>query len=205
MTRFARLALAVVAVTATLVTTACGIRPDDEPRALAAEAVPYGLLDAGPVVAPSTTLPEVDRVNVAVYFLVGERLQPTARAVVDPPTPSKVINALLAGPTDEEAVSGMRTAINPTAQATVTRPGPEVVAVDLTPDFAAVPTLEQRLALAQIVFTATGVEGITGVRFSLAGAPIAVPLPDGTVTADPVNRDAFPSLAPQEAVPNGPA
>lgn len=205
--RAARLtAVLVVTVLLAAVASACGIQPDTRPRSLAADEVPYGLLDAGaPIPSPSTSVPEVDRVNVAVYFLLGERLQPAARALPDPPTAGRVLNSLLNGPTDEEAVSGLRTAINPTTQAVVTRPAPDILSVDLTPDFAAVPSLEQRLAIAQIVFTATGVEGVAGVRFSIGGAPIGIPLPDGTVTAEPVSRDAFPNLAPAEPTPNGPA
>ena len=205
-TRRAWVALAIALVTLVALGTGCGIQPDTRPRSLAADEVPYGLLDEGPPLpSPSTSVPPVDQVNVAVYFLLGERLQPAPRALPDPPTPGRVVNTLLEGPTDEEAVSGLRTAINPTTQASVTRPTPEIVAVDLTPDFAAVPGLEQRLAIAQIVFTATGIKGVVGVRFSVGGAPIGVPLPDGTVTAEPVDRSAFPVLAPAEPAPNGPA
>lgn len=197
---------AVLALVLAVLGSACGIQPDTSPRSLAADEVPYGLLDEGPPIpSPSTSVPEVDRVNVAVYFLLGERLQPAARALPDPPSAARVLNTLLSGPTDEEAVSGLRTAINPTTQATVTRPAPDIVAVDLTADFTAVPGLEQRLAIAQIVFTATGVDGVSAVSFSIGGAPIGIPLPDGTVTAEPVTRDAFPNLAPSETNPNGPA
>lgn len=197
---------AVLALVLAVLGSACGIQPDTSPRSLAADEVPYGLLDEGPPIpSPSTSVPEVDRVNVAVYFLLGERLQPAARALPDPPSAARVLNTLLSGPTDEEAVSGLRTAINPTTQATVSRPANDIVAVDLTPDFTAVPGLEQRLAIAQIVFTATGVDGVSAVSFSIGGAPIGIPLPDGTVTAEPVTRDAFPNLAPSETNPNGPA
>lgn len=201
--RFGALLTLIAVVTAG---SSCGIPPDRTARSLSADEVPYGLLDQGPpITSPPATAPAAGQVNVAVYFLRGERLQPARRAVPDPPTPARVINALLAGPTDDEAVGGMRTAINPATQATISRATVDVVAVDLTPDFAAVPGIEQRLALAQIVFTATAMGGVSGVRFSLAGAPIAVPLPDGTATAAPVGRDAFATLAPAEPEPNGPA
>ena len=190
--RRASVAVAVVALT---VAAGCGIQPDSSPRTLAADEVPYGLLDEGPP-PPATTAPAVEKVNVAVYFLVGERLQPAPRAVTDPPTASRAIAALLAGPTEEEAVGGLRTAINPTTRATVTRPRPSIVAIDLTPDFAAVPTPEQRLALGQLVFTATSFPGVAGVLFTVASAPVGVPLPDGTLTSEPVDRTTFPSIAP---------
>jgi spore germination protein GerM len=176
----------------------CGIPPDGEPRPLAADDVPYGLLDEVPVGgAPPTTAAPAARVNVTVYFLAGERLQGAPRSVAEPATPSRAIVALLGGPTEEEAAAGLRTAVNPATEAVVTRPAAELVSVDLSASFAAVPTQEQRFALAQIVFTATGVSGVGGVRFTLAGAPVEVPLPDGTVTAAPVGRAAFASLVPQ--------
>jgi spore germination protein GerM len=179
-------------------TASCGVRADSSPRSLAADDVPYGLLDQSPRVATTTTVPAVGQVNVAVYFLVSDRVQPAPRAIADPPTAARAIASLLAGPTEEEAVGGLRTAINPTTQATVTRPAPDIVAIDLTPDFTVVPTPEQRLALAQLVFTATGIEGVRAVRFTIAGAPAGVPLPDGTVTSEPVDRNAFPALAPAD-------
>lgn len=178
-------------------TSACGVPPDENARSLAVEEVPYGLLDEAPVGAPTaTTQPPVAKVNVTVYFLAGEHLQPVPRAVPEPATPLRAVNALLEGPSEDEAVTGVRTAINPSTEATVTRPSPELVAVDLSSSFAAVPTQEQRFALAQIVFTATGLPGVTGVRFTLAGAPVEVPLPDGTLTSAPVGRNAFASMAP---------
>ena len=185
--------------------TACGVQSEQDPRTLAADEVPYGLLDRGPALPPPTSTPAVANVNVAVYFLVNERVQPAPRAVTDPATVARAVAALLDGPTEEEAVAGLRTAINPSTQATVTRVSPDVVVVDLTPDFAAVPTQEQRLAIAQIVFTATGA-GASRVRFTIGGSPVGVPLPDGTVTLEPVNRDAFASLAPPPPPgPNDPA
>ena len=92
----------------------------------------------------------------------------------------------------------------PEAVGTVSLAGGQAT-VALGVQFAAAPAPAQLLAIAQIVFTATGVEGVVGVRFSIGGAPIGIPLPDGTVTAEPVSRDAFPNLAPSEATPNGPA
>lgn len=196
MTRRLTIASLVLALGLGLALGACGIPADERARTLAAEEVPYGLLDEAPADAPTTTEQQVAKVNVVVYFLAGEHLQPAPRAVAEPATPMRAVTALLGGPTEQEAVNGLRTAINPTTEAAVTRPSPELVVVDLSSAFAAVPTQEQRFALAQIVFTATGLPGVTGVRFTLAGAPVEVPLPDGTLTSSPVGRNAFANLAP---------
>lgn len=191
-----KLSLAVALVLVLATGAACGVPPDDAPRTLATEEVPYGLLEEAPVGAPGTTVPPVAKVNVVVYFLAGDHLKPTPRAVAERATPSRAVAALLGGPNESEAATGLRTAINPATEVTVTRPSPELVVVDLSSAFAAVPAQEQRLALAQIVYTATGVPGVTGVRFTLAGAPVEVPLPDGTLTSSPVGRTAFANFAP---------
>jgi hypothetical protein len=197
----------VAGVVVVLLAGTCGVQPDDHPRDLAADEVPYGLLDEGPPIADPTptTAPSIEQVNVAVYFLNGERLHPAPRAVTDPPIAGRVLSQLIAGPTDDEAVTGLRSAINPLTQVSVSRPSPEILVVDLTPEFAAVPISEQRLALAQIVYTATGLEGVQGVRFTVGGSPVAVPLPDGTVTSEPVRRDSFAALAPDTAPGPNPA
>lgn len=192
--------LSALAMSVVVLAGACGVPADPEPRALSADEVPYGLLDQAPPSLPSTTstTSPVARVNVAVYFLLNERLQPLARSVTDPATTGKAVDALLAGPTDEEAVNGIRSAVNPNSQVTSSRPIDGIVTVALSADFAAVPTSEQRLALGQIVFTLTGLPDTGGVLFTVGGIPVGVPLPDGTVTTDPVTRETFPTIAPEQ-------
>jgi hypothetical protein len=189
-------------------TSACGVRSDSAPRALSSGAVPYGLLDKSPAAGPtppSTAQAPQQRVNAAVFFLSGVRLEPTTRSVLAPATPLRVITALLDGPTEEESLNGLRSAVNPLTEASVVRSAPDVVLIELSSPFAAVPRQEQLLALAQIVYTVTAIEGVKGVRFTLAGAPVEVPLPDGTLTSAPVSRIAFANVAPPERPPSVPA
>jgi spore germination protein GerM len=134
---------------------------------------------------------------VLVYFVAGNRLQPVVRDLTEPATVAKAIIALLAGPDEGEAVSGIRSAISPAASILPSRHDPATVIVDLSVDFVqGTTTSEQVLGLAQIVFTATEIQGVTGVRFTLEGASIEVPTPSGAVTAQPVGRDAFDDLKP---------
>jgi spore germination protein GerM len=69
------------------------------------------------------------------------------------------------------------------------------VTVDLSAEFAQGSTSEQLLRIAQIVWTATSLPSVTGVRFTLNGAPIEAPTPTGS-TGNPVGQDAYQEFAP---------
>lgn len=184
-----------------LVAGACGVQSERRPQRISASDIPYGLLEAAPSTTTSTTSPEVPKVGLSIFLVQDDQLQAVARQVTEPLTVAKVLSTLLSGPTDEEAAAGLRSAINPAASLVPSRPDPATVLVDLSPEFAHGTTAEQVLGLAQIVFSVTEVPGVTGVRFSLAGAPIEVPTATGT-TSSPLGRDAFTNLVP---APPGPA
>jgi spore germination protein GerM len=118
-----------------------------------------------------------------------------ARQVNAPPSVAKALTALLFGPQEDEAVAGVRSAISPTAAVQARAVDAATYLVDLSPEFAQGSVNEQVLGLAQIVWTATDIPGVTGGRFTLNGAPIQVPTPVGS-TGEPVGREAFAELAP---------
>lgn len=191
-----------VVLLAGVLITACGVRSDPSPRTLSAGEVPYGLLEQAPSTTTSATTPAVPKAMVLVYYVVGDRVHPVAREVTQPVTVAKAITVLLAGPQEDEAVTGIRSAINPAAGILPRRIDPATFVVDVSADFVQGSTSEQVLGLAQIVFTATEIAGVTGVRFTLEGAPIEVPTPSGALTAEPVGRDAFATLAPVSVPPD---
>jgi spore germination protein GerM len=173
------------------------VQADSHPRTLASGNVPYGLLEG----APSTTSParpplRTSTAPVFVYFVRAGRVHATVRNVTAPLTVPKSLAELLLGPAEAEAAEGVRSAINPAAGLQAKRIDPTTFLIDLSAEFAQGPTSEQVLGLAQIVFTATEVPGVTGVRFTLDGAPVEVPTPSGTLTSDPLTRDAFADLGP---------
>lgn len=190
------LVLASVAV-AIAAGAACGVRSDAGPRALPADEVPFGLLDeASSTTNTAAPTPAVPTAPVLVYFVNGGRMFAVVRQVNAPPTVPKSLTALVFGPQEDEVAAGLRSAINPTATVQARAVDPATVLVDLSPEFVQGPTSEQVLGLAQIVYTATGVAGVTGVRFTLNGAPVEVPTPSGSLTAQPIGRDAFAEFAP---------
>ena len=196
--------LLVALVVAALGVAGCGVQGDRGPRTLSAKDVPYALLEAAPSTTTSTTVVGVPKVGLAIFLVVGSRLQPVVRQVTGPPTVAKALSVLLAGPEEDEVVAGLRSAINPAASLVPSRPDPATVSVDLSTEFVQGPTSDQVLGLAQIVFTVTEIAGVTGVRFSLEGAPIEVPTPAGT-TSGPLGRDAFSDLAPLPPDPGAPS
>ncbi len=199
-----RLATRALLVAVVIVSGACGVRDDSRPRGLATADVPYGLLEEAPPTTLPPRTPTVPVVPVNVYFVRGERMFRAVRPVNAPASVAKALTALLFGPEEAEAVQGVRSAIDPTAAVQARALDGGTYLVDLSFEFAQGSATEQALGLAQIVYTATDVPGVTGVRFSLNGAPIQVPTLAGS-TGDPVGRDAFAHLAPlpEEIAPPG--
>jgi spore germination protein GerM len=126
------------------------------------------------------------------------------RQVNAPPTVAKALTSLAFGPLEDEAGSGVRSAINPTAAMQARALDGGTYLVDLSSEFAQGSVSEQVLGLAQVIWTATDIPGVTGVRFTLNGAPIQVPTPNGA-TGGPVGREAFAELAPLPEGINPPA
>lgn len=186
---------ALVAAALVVLAAACGVQPDASPRPLARSDVPYGLLEAGPNTSTTVTTTPVPKVGSQVFFVAGTRLQPATRQVVDPPTVRRVLDALLAPPSESEVAAGLRSAIPPATTLGYSKSPNNVISVDLSPEFSRTSTPEQVLALAQIVFTLTEIPDVAGVQFTLNGSPVEVPTPAGSTTG-PVNRDAFPNIAP---------
>lgn len=122
-------------------------------------------------------------------------MYPVVRQVNAPSSVPKGLTALLFGPEETEATSGVRSAISPTAAIQARAIDPATYLVDLSTEFAQGSVSEQVFGLAQVVWTATDIPGVTGVRFTLNGLPIQVPTPIGS-TGEPVGREAFAELGP---------
>lgn len=165
-----------------LVLVGCGVSAQDRPEPI--EATPTASRPL-PTTPPGTA-------RVQVYFLRDGRLEPATRLVADA-TVSTALAVLVAGPTREEAASGLRTAVTPQPLRVVDR-GPGTVAIGVTRDFTSVSGENQKLAVAQVVWTATGAEGAERVRFVLDGEPIEVPTDRG-LSRMPVGRGGYRSVS----------
>ena len=195
---------AVLATSMLLTASGCGVRSDTEARDLSASRVPYGLLDDTPVPTTVPATPSVPRAGVDVFFIKDDRMIAKQRQVNAPASVAKALTALLFGVQEDEKAEEVRSAIDPTASVQARALDPATYQVDLSAEFATGSSSEQVLALAQIVCTATALPGVTGVRFTLQGVPIEVPTGEGSLTADPVGREAFADCTPFEPDLGGP-
>ena len=197
-----RLAAAMVVLAAL---AGCGLSDDAEPRVIAAGDLPTELAD--PTSATSTTLgqsPNTD--SVLVYYLVQAdgvvRLVPVPREVKDSTRPRDRLAALLVPPTPAEQADGILTSI-PTdtvlLDTELVEEDQELV-VDLSRSLFDIQGQELRNAFAQLVWTATDIEGVRRVRFLVDGQEYRVPDEDGIEQPGAVSRSDYVTLAPTQVI-----
>ena len=187
---------AVFAVSSALTLLAgCGIPVDDRPRALSAEEIPSSLPSSAP---PATAQPGgANSVSTTVFFVRESQLAPVRRESPTPPTVEGAIAAVVRGPTLAERSQGLRTALNTQVRLAGTAAA-RVPLIDLTEAFGEGEGEEQILALAQLVFTLTGLPGVDAVSFARSGQAVEVPTGDGTLKRGPLRRQDFDAVAPPD-------
>jgi len=164
-----------------LLLAACGVPQEEEPRALDRDAAPFRVFERD--VAPQVQ----GDLDVRLYFVRGERLEPVVRSVDAPGSPRQVLDALFTGLTEEERSTGLSSSIPSTVS---------IVQVELRERIAVV-TLDglneqaQVLLFAQIVATLDDRPEIDGVRFRTTDRDLAVPRGDSSLTDAPVDRSSY--------------
>jgi spore germination protein GerM len=203
MTRRTSAALAVLASLGLLLLAAgCGIPTESTARPIDRDAMPKALVEQ----ASTTTVASSpgSRNRTAELFLVSSRdaselLEPVKVDivnVVDPAEyPRQVIEQLIAQPTQEgEGGLALTNAIPASSRVLNATLDDGVLDLDLS-DLGEVELSRQRLAAAQIVYTATAINGIDGVRFSIDGEPAAVLLDEhASDVGQVIRRGDYPSL-----------
>jgi predicted small lipoprotein YifL len=190
-----RRALALLVALACTAIAACGVQNDHGPRELAPSDVPFDLLAPATSVAES---PPESGVDTTIWFVDNAGLLSRARRSLDPPvTVDAALESLLEGVTEAEANNGLRSNItSDTELLDVAGPDDGLVTVDLSSDFLNVERELQRLALAQIVFTATSLPNVDRVLFRFDGEPAEVPGAGDELTSEPLTRDDFVTFNP---------
>lgn len=191
----------------------CGVGNDSAPRALSADGVPFSLL--GTSSTTTTPAPAVDRTPVSLFLVDNESglLVEVERSVAAPSSVEVAIRELLRGPTEDELARGLRSSLpRSTELLGVQGPTGGLITIDLN-DLTAIGGQGQRLALAQIVFTATAVPEVDRVIFEFEGEASEVPDGQGESTAEPLTRGDFaifdpsattiPAPPPEQAAPTG--
>jgi spore germination protein GerM len=175
----------------------CGVPIDSGPKALARNGVPFGLLrPSSPTTTTTAPATAPVTVTVFIYLLASNgKLAAAAREVPVPAPLITILGALVDGPTNAEATGGLQSAVPPQTQVIAASVAGGVATVDLGGTFAQLVGPSEIEAVAQIVFTATALPGVTGVTFELNGQQVAVPTATGAEV--PVaNRAQFAPFAP---------
>lgn len=178
----------------------CGISKDDGPRDIVVAARDDNAGDN-----PQT---EITATNTSVIYLVDTDatasspstvLAPIARDVAE--TIDNALATLFAGPTIREGNADLGTAIPPTERLLSATPNGDVVTVDISESMDSLSPTQRIAAVGQIVLTATGVAGVSGVVITVAGAAQPWPAANGSTTTDPLTRADFVALLPASATP----
>jgi spore germination protein GerM len=168
-----------------LLLMACGIPIESEPEAIDID-VETSPEDDGP--------PPGERAAASIYLVRDEALVHVTRDLPTPSSPEIIFDSLLDGVTDPEELANLRTAIPPGTSALGVRTEGAALVVDLSLEFVSVGGEEEILAVAQIVLTATSIEGVDRVVFFVEGVPTDVPVASGALSTEPVAADDYASL-----------
>ncbi|MGY2005042.1 GerMN domain-containing protein [Blastococcus sp. SYSU DS1024] len=198
---------------AVLAATACGVPTGGGPSTIAASDVPYGL--AAPAAPPSAAPSSVPG-QAGWAYLVGpdEALVPRARDSGTGPLEERLgtlLDALTAGPTEEERAQQLSTALPAGVRLEVAGIDGATATIDIS---GTAPLSSSRRAVAQIVLTAASLPGVEAVLLTSGGEPVEAPLPSGALTdapllpadyADFLSPPPPPAASPSAAVPGAPA
>lgn len=182
-----RLTMLVVVIVAVL--CGCSIQPEAAPRDLPADrADVFGDPATGDIAAGANR----------IYLLAPtdpeapQRLRSVQRDVRT--APFSVLSSLFAGPNASERDIQLDTAIPSDIELNSVRAVGTILTVDVTDGFNELTSDGLRLAVAQIVTTATDLDGIESVQLRVDGEPRVWPLGDGELTGRPLTKYDYPGV-----------
>lgn len=177
--------------------SACSLPVDEDARRVDARVDDIFV----PVVDPLPVDDQTSDAEVVVWLVGGSGLRPSTRLVdVDARSASTAellsttLRELLGGPRARDASAGLRSALPPgTRLLGVTITG-RLATVEVSSEIARVGGPDEVRAIAQIVLTATGLQGVERVRFVVDEEPVQVPLGSGALTARSVTAGDYEDL-----------
>jgi spore germination protein GerM len=161
----------------------CGVTVQSHPRPLATASSPRGTSLAGPVTRLTN-----------IFLVRGDKVVVSHRAVPDPVTLQRIVQALLNGPTKADAGHGLRSAVPASLRMRRVAAAGQTAVVDLTSGLDSVSSHEQALALTQLVYTVTAQPGVSSLRVLVDGHRVEVARADGTLTTGDLTRADYRSL-----------
>ena len=183
----------------TLVMTGCALSPDAAPRDLPADErtlVPAQTATGGEAEGP-------DRI-----YLGAPGEDRLLRSVPrDTATRQDLIEILLAGPNEDELEQQYTTFLPANLELLDTYKQGTILFLDVSDELTELTGQPLSRALAQIVYTATELEGVERVQITVNGSPVSWPRPVGSNTASTLSVYDYPNFAQsaQPAFPGLPA
>lgn len=212
-------ALSAVVVTGELDPDRAPVLPADSPTGSGEPSREPSPPSSSPSADPSPTADasaEISPFEAELWFVTGERLsfgttilpnaEPgTVSAAAAPGSPEQraavVLEALVAGPTSMDTEAGATTAIPEGTRLLgfeITNDGKASIAtVDLSREFeSGGGSLSMQLRVAQVVYTATQVEGVNSIRIAIEGRTADTLGGEGLMIDSPMDRSDFGDVAP---------
>ena len=188
----AALAVALVA----LLLGACGIQSDSAPR---------NVPDGERALDNSSTSRGTDASGADRIYLAAPGDDRRLRSVTrDAASPQDLIKILLLGPNDDEKAAQFTSFIPPTTELISARAQGQFLILDLSEEITELTPQSLMQAIAQIVYTATEIDGIEAVQLKVNDQQLSWPKPNGDTTTDPLRIYDYPNFV-QTAQPAYPA
>jgi spore germination protein GerM len=167
----------------------CGVPAGGEPQAIPSSEVPYGLADPSPSpTAPSTAVP-VEAPSQLFLLSADEVLVGVPREVEGTSVRERLADLLAqleAGPSAAEREEQLSTLLSPEVRLTLTDLSDRTATIGLGVPTGAPSGAAGRRAVAQLVLTATSLQGVDAVQLTISGEPVEAPLPTGELTSAPL-------------------
>lgn len=157
-----------------LAVAGCAIEADDVPRDVPDDERSLALVSEGSEAAGGERI-----------YLVGPGDDRLLRSVPrNAATREELIRILLGGPNDEEVAAQYTSVIPPTTELRSVRTQGEVLTIDLSGDLTELTPAGLVQAIAQIVYTASEIDGVRTVRIEIDGEPQQWPTASGASQTD---------------------
>ena len=181
---------------ALLMLCGCGLPNDADASRIAADSVPFGLLESASSPAEVVATPLAGDRSAAIYLIRDGGLVRVDRRGPEAPSAAQVLQSLVRGATPDEAQAGIGTTAFDQPPSVLVGPGQATVTVDLEPSFGEISSQNQVLAFAQIVYTLADLPSVDAVEFTLDGGPVDVLRSDGSLAPGAVTPTDYADLAP---------
>lgn len=178
------------------VAASCGVQSDATPRDVPADE--RILPNAGGTTGSAAS--GAERV-----YLVGPGEERLLRSVSrNAESPEELISTLFLGPNDDELAAQYSSNIPPGTELRSARTQGQFLILDLSEEITELTPQSLAQAIAQIVYTATELEGIEAVQLTVSDEDLSWPTPNGETTTDPLRVYDYPNVI-QTAQPAYPA